>query len=359
MKRGFIKSLIATITIIMISLGGVKVFADTNNEILEEVSNTESFEIYTPKELSVSGDAGTKLEVPVKINGLPKNKSIRSVEIEFNTSSKFDIEKFEVNNEVISAESNEQNNQSYDNKYRVALINTSKNPIQVTDKVGELELGVVKMQLKSASAAEDVKFSISRMIIRCDNDEDIVYNLNSASTDIKIVGESLKVEPRILYKIDEKSGIYSTAVIAVEFTNLPSDVIGVEFKDFMNVITTYYSEDFTKKNNKQTYLIYNPVVSETDESMLNSMKDINNYNLYITGNLNYTKKSIKFGDFNNDGIDAQDALSAMRIWIGKELAGDENLVKMNVNADGEINTRDAIDIVDSYITGKEFKILSK
>lgn len=127
----------------------------------------------------------------------------------------------------------------------------------------------------------------------------------------------------------------------------------------MNVITTYYSEDFTKKNNKQTYLIYNPVVSETDESMLNSMKDINNYNLYITGNLNYTKKSIKFGDFNNDGIDAQDALNAMRIWIGKELAGDENLVKMNVNADGEINTRDAIDIVDSYITGKEFKIMSK
>ena len=35
------------------------------------------------------------------------------------------------------------------------------------------------------------------------------------------------------------------------------------------------------------------------------------------------------------------------------------MLSTNVSADGKINTRDAIDIVDNYVSSKEFKILSK
>ena len=35
------------------------------------------------------------------------------------------------------------------------------------------------------------------------------------------------------------------------------------------------------------------------------------------------------------------------------------MITINVSADGRINTRDAIDIVDNYVSGKEFKVLSK
>ena len=35
------------------------------------------------------------------------------------------------------------------------------------------------------------------------------------------------------------------------------------------------------------------------------------------------------------------------------------MLSTNVSADGKINTIDAIDIVDNYVSSNEFKILSK
>ena len=71
------------------------------------------------------------------------------------------------------------------------------------------------------------------------------------------------------------------------------------------------------------------------------------------------RKSINFGDINNDGIDSQDALAAVSSWLRKTELNEKQLLTINVSADGKVNTRDAIDIVDNYVSLKEFNILNK
>lgn len=89
---------------------------------------------------------------------------------------------------------------------------------------------------------------------------------------------------------------------------------------------------------------------------MESLSNINGYTL-IEGK--EQAESVIFGDINNDGIDAQDALLAVSTWLRKSNLDNKNMITINVSADGRINTRDAIDIVDNYVSGKEFKVLSK
>ena len=133
--------------------------------------------------------------------------------------------------------------------------------------------------------------------------------------------------------------------VAVEFTQV-SDTTNVTYKD----TEFFYSPEYTKNNGKVTYVSIVP--SNT------SLEDLSNISNYTLNDAKSQNKLI-FGDLNNDGIDAQDALSAVSAWLRKSDLNEKQMLSTNVSADGKINTRDAIDIVDNYVSSKEFKILSK
>ena len=68
-----------------------------------------------------------------------------------------------------------------------------------------------------------------------------------------------------------------------------------------------------------------------------------------------------FGDVNNDEtINAQDALNTLSAWLRKSDAPEGlDIVRMNVTGDSRINTYDALGIMEHYVNGSEFKVLSK
>ena len=74
-----------------------------------------------------------------------------------------------------------------------------------------------------------------------------------------------------------------------------------------------------------------------------------------------TPNGISFGDINDDGlIDAQDALAVVNAWLRKtDAPTDEEILKMNVNGDSRINTYDALAIVEKFVNGYTWAVVTK
>ena len=71
--------------------------------------------------------------------------------------------------------------------------------------------------------------------------------------------------------------------------------------------------------------------------------------------------SIAFGNVcSDDVINAQDALAVVDAWLRKGAEPtDDMILRMNVNGDSRINTFDALGIVEYFVNGMEFRVITK
>lgn len=361
MKRSLLKSLVSGVIAVTIGFGGVTVFADTNTTVNNEQSSTEKLSVYMIGSVYISSEKDTEVSIPITINGLPKDKKIRSVEIVFQEVDSFDISGVEINKGIMDVENISYNlkdsgNINVKNEYRIALYNTSKQEIQ-TNWTGEGKFGYIKLKLRSDRENGSEKLEMKSFIVRCDNDEDISYDVTSTGYNINIENDKLEIEPRLLYKGDGNDIEEDLNIVAVDFKNLPDGVLGLGLSDSIQVKPMYYSPELSKKNNVSTYLV--KMYGTNTEEILNRLKKWDIYERYDANDKDFKQEEVIFGDFDNNGIDAQDAIEAINIWTGKTDSKNAPILSLNVNADSSVNTRDAIDIVDNYISKKEFKILSK
>lgn len=296
---------------------------------------------------NVEGKAGVEFKVPVVVNELPTDSVIRASEMEFDIPEDLEVKEVQLNNKVIKA-----NNWDYnvdDSKLRVALANLDDEPIFVNNTSGDKNVVTLTVALKEDKSAEDsTAIKMSSLVLRCENDVDIEYDTKNAKSTITFVEKEVsQVSARELY-VSEGIDVIpeNMKAVAAEFT-LVADTTNVKFGD----TEFYYSPEFTEKTGKVTYIALVP-----EETTLDNLSNINNYTL---AEGKEQSSSVMFGDINNDGIDAQDALAAVSSWLRKTTLDNKDMISVNVSADGRINTRDAIDIVDNYVSGKEFKVLSK
>lgn len=360
MKKNKLKAMIAVI-LLTTFLGEINLYADEiSNSSVESTVQLKEYKVTMPSEISTSGEAGAEVEIPITISNLPNDKEVKSVEIVIDIPKEYDVKDVTIDKNLINAENISYNNSEEAgefNKLRIAIINTTKNPIIVSALNNSAVVGNLKLSLKNASTSSNSQIKVSKMIFRCVNDEDLEYDVSGGITSVKYIKEALKIEPRVLYMGDIGSVISSyDAVMAVEFTNFPEDISGLQIKVESTPLDLYYSEELSKKNNKLTY-VGSSYTSESFAMLVYS--NWNNYVKHYKSEQDYVPLSITFGDEKKDGIDAQDALEAVNLWLRKSKANNINTIIYNVNGDGDVNTRDAIDIVDNYVSGKEFKILSK
>ena len=318
-------------------------------DTLTVVRNTEqsAYTVSMSDVENVEGKAGVEFKVPVVVNELPTDSVIRASEMAFDIPEDLEVKAVELNNKVIKA-----NNWDYnvvDGKLRVALANLDDEPIFVNNTSGNKNVVTLTLALKEDKSSEDsTAIKMSDLVLRCENDVDIEYNTKNAKSTITFVEKEVaQVSARELYVSEGVDVIpENMKAVASEFT-LVENTTDVKFGD----TKFYYSPEFTEKTGKVTYIA---LVSA--DTSLDSLSDINSYTLTETAE---QVETVLFGDINNDGIDAQDALAAVSSWLRKTELNNKEIISINVNADGRINTRDAIDVVDNYIAGKEFKVLSK
>lgn len=311
------------------------------------VRNKEGYVAKMSNINNVEGKAGVEFKIPVSLNKFPTDSAIRSSEMVFDIPEDLEVKDVQLNNKVIKA-SNWDHNVS-ENKLRIALANLDDEPIFLNNIHGDKNVVTLTVALKEdKNKDESTLVSMSQLTLRCEDNIDVDYDTSKAKSKITFAQkEEATVTARELYSAEENDLLpKDKRAIAIEFTSIP-DSKTVKYGD----VEFYYSPEFTKKTGKVTYV----ALVDKNES-LEKLSNIKNYTLLEGNN---KSKDLIFGDKNNDGIDAQDALGAVSAWLRKVDVNEKDMITINVSGDGRINTRDAIDIVDNFVSGKELNILSK
>ena len=117
-------------------------------------------------------------------------------------------------------------------------------------------------------------------------------------------------------------------------------------------------------NATKVWITRNGVRLEHNNSKIprNELKEILNFineNNFTIGSTD--AEALTFGDSNTDGVvNAQDALAAVDAWLRKgEVLTDAGILTLNVNCDSRINTFDALGIVEAFVNGSTYGVVTK
>jgi hypothetical protein len=112
-----------------------------------------------------------------------------------------------------------------------------------------------------------------------------------------------------------------------------------------------YSQQITDKTGLATYIALVDTAIPTE----NFVKEA-----YLTVSAD-TAEELTFGDANGDGVvNAQDALNTANAWLRKgETLTDTGILTLNVNGDSRINTFDALGIVEAFVNGSTYGVVTK
>ena len=125
----------------------------------------------------------------------------------------------------------------------------------------------------------------------------------------------------------------------------------LSYNDGTNRIEFLYSAAITEKTGISSY------VALVDSTM--ELKNLFNTDYFTVGSTNAA--TLTFGDSNSDGVvNAQDALAAVDAWLRKgEALTDTGILTLNVNGDSRINTFDALGIVEAFVNGSTYGVVTK
>lgn len=323
-----------------------KYLYDSFSVTKDSVNVENDFQVSLGDVSNIEGEKDTEFKVPMYLNNFPSDTEIRSSEMVFNIPSDLEVKDVELNNKVIKADNWDWNVK--DGELRIALANLDDSPIFTNNVSSDKNIVNLTLSLKEdKNEGDKTKVSMSQFTFRGNNDVNIDYDTSKAVSNISFAKKQVaQAFARDLYKSEGTEVVpENMKAVAVEFTQV-SDSTTVTYKN----TEFFYSPEYTEKNGKVTYVSLVP--SNT------SLEDLSNISNYTFSEVE-SQNELVFGDLNSDGIDAQDALSAVSAWLRKSELNDKQVLSTNVSADGKVNTRDAIDIVDNYVSSKDFNILSK
>ena len=213
----------------------------------------------------------------------------------------------------------------------------------------------VTFQVDAATAGEQKAISIGGMSVKLSSDSSdenamVVIDTTTAAGNIEVV-KGISYSAVCLYTGDDVDLIPATKkAVAVAVVGIES-AAKLTYNDGTNQYVFKYSAEISEKTGIATY------VALVDASI--AMEQfVNKLNFALTED---AATNIQFGDTNGDGVvNAQDALNAVDAWLRKgDAPTDDQILTMNVNSDSRINTFDALGIVEKFVDGSDFGVVTK
>ena len=248
------------------------------------------------------------------------------------------------------------NLESETGKLRVVYFDANENTtLTVSGEEFPAELFTISFKADTAAGGSKLDIAISGMSVKLSSDSAdeaamIVVNTETARGTVTVV-EGISFSAVCLYTGDDVDLIPATRkAVAVAVTGI-SGGTKLSYHDGTNKVEFKYSAEISEKTGVSTYV----ALVDAAIPMEHFVND-----LYFTipgGNA----PAITFGDSNGDGIiNAQDALAAVDAWLRKgEAPDDDGILTMNVNGDSRINTFDALGIVEKFVSGSEYGVVTK
>ena len=213
----------------------------------------------------------------------------------------------------------------------------------------------VTFQVDAANVGEKKNIAISSMSVKLTSDSSdenamVKVDTTTAAGNIEVV-KGISYSAICLYTGDDIDLIPATKMaVAVSVVGI-ENATKLTYNDGTNQYVFKYSEEISNKTGIATY------VALVDASI--AMEQfVNKLNFTFTED---AATNIKFGDTNGDGVvNAQDALNAVDAWLRKgDAPTDDQILTLNVNGDTRINTFDALGIVEKFVDGSDFGVVTK
>ena len=210
------------------------------------------------------------------------------------------------------------------------------------------------IECKSAAAAgTKCEIAVDGMSVKLtsDSSEDasmVVVNTEAAKGTVNVV-EGISYSAVCLYEGDGVDLIPTDKkAVAISVTKVDGSQ-KLTYNDGTNSYEFKHSPEISSKTGVATY------IALVDAS-IEMASFVNHSYIKLEGDAS----TITFGDSNNDAvINAQDALAAVDTWLRKtDAPTDDQILTMNVNGDSRINTFDALGIVEAFVDGSEYLIIT-
>ena len=241
-------------------------------------------------------------------------------------------------------------------KLRIVYFDANENSnLTISGTEYPAEVLTIGFALENVAAGSTLPIAISGMSIKLFSDSTdenamIIVDTADASGSVEVV-QGISFSAVTLYTGDDVDLIPSTKkAVAVSVTGI-SKGAKIQYNDGTNEISFLLSVEMSHDIGVSTY------VALVDASIeMSEFVDASNYT--IPGG---KSDRIDFGDINLDGeINAQDALAAVDFWLRKgEEPTDLQILTSNVNGDSRINTFDALGIVEAFVDGADYGVVTK
>lgn len=211
---------------------------------------------------------------------------------------------------------------------------------------------------KVLEAETTLSFAITGMSLKKSSDSTdenamVTVDTTNAKAEVKVV-EDISYTAVCLYTGDDIDLIPADKkAVAVFVTGLKTPA-ELTYDDGTNEYDLIYSEEM-KNGDIHTY------VALVEASI--PMENFVNKDYYRLEKENKPADTITFGNTNSDTddvINAQDALAAVDAWLRKgDAPDDKEILVLNVNGDSRINTFDALGIVEHFVGGGSYGVVTK
>lgn len=312
----------------------------------EEITENSDGKVLLSIPDRINGNKGTEFKINVKIGSFPEG-SYKLLDGIINIPESIEIKNVEMSKTItgglpdFGVEGD---------KLRLVYTNTDLTNIQFNGTEFPDDIMTITAVLKEDLPKDtELPISIDAFTLKASSESASTVSFDTSKAVEKIIiGEQVTASGRILYDGDGIDIIPSNkSAIAVEFSNLT----GTPSIKLNDNIEMSYSAEISNKTGKVTYVaLVNKTVA------LDGLNDINKYTID-----NKKSKEIKFGDANLDStVNAQDTLNTLSAWLRKGgTPSDEGILSMNVTGDSRVDTYDVLGIMENYINGSEFRVISK
>ncbi len=216
------------------------------------------------------------------------------------------------------------------------------------------ELVTISMQAANAAAGTNLNFAITGMSAKRSSDSADAAAMSVVDTataqGVVSVVKGISYSAVCLYTGDDVDLIPSTKkAVAVAITGVEAGS-KLTFNNGTE-IAFRYSKEISEKSGVATFV----ALVDATIAMEEFVKEANFTIAEEAG------ETITFGDSNTDGvINAQDALAAVDAWLRKtDASADLQILTLNVNGDSRINTFDALGIVEAFVDGADYGVVTK
>ena len=242
-------------------------------------------------------------------------------------------------------------------KLRVVYFDANEHSdLTVSGTAFPVQLFTIGFRVEQEIAVEKLDISIGGMSIKLSSDSTVneamvVVDTAKATGSVAVV-TGISYSAVCLYTGDDVDIIPSTKkAVAIAVTGA-DNVTKLTYNDGTNEYEFKYSGEIYGKTGVPTYV----ALVDASIEMSQFAKKAN-----FTLATDEEASTITFGDADGNGvINAEDALAAVNTWLRKgDAPSDDAILAMNVNSDSRINTYDALGIVEAFVDGSEYIIITK